>query len=81
VIKAAAEGNDYTLFYETFGLACATAYARLADDDCSFWEALEARRQGAEKTEYDMGEDFDFNDSAQMHARMPRLAALFLGGR
>ncbi|WP_433680703.1 DUF4240 domain-containing protein [Nocardia sp. CA-119907] len=81
VIKAAAEGNDYTLFYEMFGFVCATAYARLANDECSFWETLEARQQGAEKAEHDMGEKFEFDDTAEMHARLPRLAALFLGER
>jgi hypothetical protein len=29
--------------------------------------------------EPDMGEDFDFDDADEMHRRLPRLAALYLG--
>jgi Protein of unknown function (DUF4240) len=81
VIEAAAEGGYRALFYETFGFVGATAYERLTGDGDAFWEAMEARQEGAEETRHDMGEDFDFDDAAQMHARLPRLAALFLGER
>lgn len=81
VMAAAAQGDDDALFYEEVGYAAGYAYDQLTDGDGEdFYEAWEIRQEarGKRNTAYDMGEDFDFDDKAQMRARLPRLAAIFL---
>ncbi|MFC5749912.1 DUF4240 domain-containing protein [Actinomadura rugatobispora] len=69
------DGED--IFYEEFTYAPSHAYERITGNDGLF-EAQE-QRHPQQSGEHDMGEDFDFDDSAEMHRRLPRLAALFLG--
>ncbi|GAA3236803.1 DUF4240 domain-containing protein [Actinocorallia longicatena] len=78
VRESAAEGGDEALFYEDFTYAPGEAYVRATGtDDTAFYEALERRHPGG-RPDTDMGEDFDFDDSAEMHRRLPLLASLFL---
>ncbi|MFJ9774618.1 DUF4240 domain-containing protein [Kitasatospora sp. NPDC101157] len=80
VLAAAAAGGDGAVFYEEAGYAAAHAYARLTEDGGRFAEAY-ARHRAARPSlpGPDLGEDFDFGDPAEMHRRLPRLAALFPG--
>ncbi|GAA2148559.1 DUF4240 domain-containing protein [Actinomadura napierensis] len=72
------EELDRPIFYEAFQFAASSAYERRSGDGDAFWEALQAREEAAEAIGHDMGEDFDFDDSAEMHRCLPRLASLFL---
>ncbi|GAB3275596.1 DUF4240 domain-containing protein [Actinocorallia lasiicapitis] len=74
--SALAEDDGEDIFYEEFTYAPSHAYERLTGNDDLF-EAQE-RRYPPQPWEPDMGEDFDFDNSAEMHRRLPRLAALFL---
>ncbi|WP_119731531.1 DUF4240 domain-containing protein [Thermomonospora amylolytica] len=83
VIQAAADGDGYPVFYEVAGYAAAKAYERATGkDDCDFYEAIDEYRaaRGLEETDSDMGEEFDFEDDAEMRKRLPRLAEMFLSG-
>ncbi|MER7770976.1 DUF4240 domain-containing protein [Kitasatospora sp. NPDC096140] len=81
VIAAAAEGDDEALFNETVNYAASYAYERIngEEPDASFYDDY-ARFCGprTDREPADMGEDFDFDDASEMHARLPRLARLFL---
>ncbi|MFC3985545.1 MULTISPECIES: DUF4240 domain-containing protein [Streptosporangium] len=70
----AGDGED--LFYEDFVYVPANAYRRLTGGDDLF--AAQRTRYPQPLDEPDMGEDFDFDDPAEMRRRLPRLAALFL---
>ncbi|MEV4888126.1 hypothetical protein AB0K48_01880 [Nonomuraea sp. NPDC055795] len=59
-----------------FTYALSHAYERITGNDDLF-EAQE-QQYPRQPGEFDLGEDFDFDDSAEMHRRLPRLAALFL---
>jgi hypothetical protein len=80
VIQAAADGRDEALFNEPVNYAASEAYQRINDDKDarSFYDDYDhffgPRPKHAPN---DMGEDFDFDDSAEMHARLPNLARLF----
>lgn len=84
VIAAARAGRDEALFNEPFNYAAASAYMRIAGistgsvfyDD---YHEFHHRQPRPEPT--DMGEDFNFEDHAQMRARLPRLASLYLDPR
>ncbi|MEU1785056.1 DUF4240 domain-containing protein [Streptomyces sparsogenes] len=81
VVAAAAEGSDEALFNETVNYAASYAYELINgdEDNCSFYDDYDqfrSPRTGGEPT--DMGESFDFDDASEMHARLPRLAHLFL---
>ncbi|MFD9948478.1 DUF4240 domain-containing protein [Nonomuraea sp. NPDC059023] len=77
VQATALAGDDgENIFYEEFTYAPSHAYERITGNDGLF-EAQE-QRYPRQPGEFDMGEDFDFDDSAEMHRRLPRLAALFL---
>lgn len=81
VIAGAHKHHDWALFCESANYAAPNAYERISgdEDDCTFYDDFEefrATRAPAGPT--DMGEDFDFDDAAHMHARLPRLAALHL---
>ncbi|MFI7709372.1 DUF4240 domain-containing protein [Nonomuraea sp. NPDC049480] len=81
VIEAAAQGDERAIFYEEVQFAVNAAYERHTDGDVdAFYEALAAREEAVvdRATGDDMGEDFDFDDDAQLRQRLPRLAALFL---
>ncbi|ADB29377.1 conserved hypothetical protein [Kribbella flavida DSM 17836] len=54
----------------------AEAYATVAGSEKDFWSAVDAATPDA--ADVPAGEDFDFDDKAEMHARFPRLAALYL---
>ncbi|WP_225827115.1 DUF4240 domain-containing protein [Streptomyces naphthomycinicus] len=81
VIAAAAEGNDEALFNETVNYAASYAYERINgnENDCTFYDDYDqfcGPRGNHEPA--DMGESFDFDNASEMHARLPRLAQLFL---
>jgi len=81
VIKAATDGEGYPVFYEQAGHAAAKAYERITGkDEHDFYEAVDEHRDShdPDEDEADMGEEFDFDDDAEMRARLPRLAELFL---
>ncbi|MFD5514733.1 DUF4240 domain-containing protein [Streptomyces sp. NPDC127066] len=82
VIAAAGADRDEVLFDEETNYAAARAFGRVAGDEEDFYEAwteYEASRDHSLRDNDDMGEDFDFDDAAEMHSRLPRLAALCLG--
>ncbi|MFB7241886.1 hypothetical protein CW362_17475 [Streptomyces populi] len=82
VIAAAGAHRDEALFDEMTNYAAARAFGRVTGDEEDFYEAwteYEASRRPAARDGNDMGEDFDFDDAAEMHSRLPRLAALCLG--
>jgi hypothetical protein len=81
VIAGARKRHDWALFCESANYAAPNAYDRIGGDkdEGTFYDDFKefrATREPASPT--DMGEDFDFDDAAHMHARLPRLAALFL---
>lgn len=81
VIAGARKRHDWALFCESANYAGPNAYERVSgdEDDCTFYDdfkEFQAARTPAEPI--DMGEDFDFDDAAEMHTRFPRLAALYL---
>ena len=69
---------DNPLFYEAINYAASHAFERVSGDEHAFWDALEARGQ-SDRGPADMGEDFDFDDDQEMHRRLPRLSARYLG--
>ncbi|MBD0673521.1 DUF4240 domain-containing protein [Streptomyces sp. CBMA156] len=82
VIASAAECSDEALFNESVNYTASHAYRRISgsEDTAAFhaaYDAFRATRTDGAPTE--MGEDFDFDDDAEMHARLPRLAHLYLG--
>ncbi|MET8100807.1 DUF4240 domain-containing protein [Streptomyces sp. NPDC005236] len=83
VLVAAGAHRDEALFYEDVNYAAARAFGRVTGDEEDFyeaWTAYAASRDRPAHDSADMGEDFDFDDDAEMHTRLPRLAALCLGG-
>lgn len=79
VIAAVLGGRDEALFDEPVNYAAAEAYARINGDgnDCAFYDDFDAflgPRPDRERA--DMGEAFDFEDGAEMRARLPRLVSL-----
>jgi hypothetical protein len=74
--SALAEDDGVDIFYEEFTYAPLRAYERLTGNGDLF--KAQDQRYPRQPREPDMGEDFDFDDSAEMHRRLPRLAALFL---
>ncbi|MFE1291472.1 DUF4240 domain-containing protein [Streptomyces sp. NPDC058751] len=83
VIAAAGAYRDEALFDEDVNYVAARAFGRVTGDEEDFYEAwteYEASRdRPARRGDDGMGEDFDFDDAAEMHSRLPRLAALYLG--
>lgn len=82
VIAAAGAHHDEALFDEETNYAAARAFGRVTGDEEDFYEAwteYEASSDRLARGSGDMGEDFDFDDAAEMHSRLPRLAALCLG--
>ncbi|MFD0886896.1 DUF4240 domain-containing protein [Streptosporangium algeriense] len=78
LVQASASAGDdgEDIFYEDFTYAPSHAYKRVTGEDGLF--AAQRERYPRPPEEVDMGEDFDFDDPAEMHRRLPRLAALFL---
>lgn len=82
VIAAAGAHRDEALFDEDVNYVAARAFGRITGDEEDFyaaWTAYEGSRARSRQGDDDMGEDFDFDDAAEMHSRLPRLAALCLG--
>jgi hypothetical protein len=79
VAAAAGRPWDSPLFYEEVNYAASHAFEGVSGVDHAIWDALRARDE-RDRTPADMGEDFDFNDEQEMRRRLPRLAALCLGG-
>ncbi|MGW3243241.1 DUF4240 domain-containing protein [Streptomyces sp. NPDC001070] len=81
VVEAAGARRDEALFYEEVNYVAGEAFERLTGDRDAFYAAWAGYRpaQGQGTAETDMGEDFDFDDDAEMHRRLPRLARLCLG--
>lgn len=78
VIEAAGAHRDEALFYEDVNYAASGAFERLTGDPDAFYKAWAEYRSADEQDgEADMGEDFDFDDAAEMHRRLPRLARLY----
>ena len=80
VIQAAADGLDEALFNEPVNYAAPYAYERINDgkDGRAFYDDYNRFLGPRPKlAPTNMGEDFDFDDSAEMHARLPNLARLF----
>jgi hypothetical protein len=79
-----ADAEDESFAGETMLVAASRAYGRVAGSEERFWDTLERARAAdpaADAQPQDLsGEefDFDFDDHEQMHARLPRLAAIFL---
>jgi hypothetical protein len=81
VIAAAAGGSDEELFNETVNYAASYAYERISgdEDDCTFYDDYDQFcGPRTHERRVDMGENFNFDDPSEMHARLPRLAHLFL---
>jgi hypothetical protein len=72
-----------TLFYEAVNYAAADAFNRVTGrGNNDFYQALKRSRearQDRDRSEPDMGEDFDFDDPREMRRRLPRLATMCLG--
>ncbi|MEU0395788.1 DUF4240 domain-containing protein [Streptomyces sp. NPDC006208] len=84
VVEAASSHRDEALFYEEVNYAASEAFERITADGEDFYEAwagYRATKVENKERDHDMGEDFDFDDAEEMYARLPRLAALYLGGR
>lgn len=82
-VIAAVGATDYeAIFYEDVNYAADGAFECVTGGDKDFdtaWTQYAASRECCSGHESgDMGEDFDFDDSAEMHRRLPRLAALYL---
>ncbi|MFE4516548.1 DUF4240 domain-containing protein [Kitasatospora sp. NPDC056783] len=67
--------GEEPFFYEEVGYAASRAYVRLLGEDADLHRDLAPART---ERGPDMGEDFDFDDDAEMRRRLPRLAALLL---
>lgn len=78
-VRRAAGARDDVIFDEEFVNAAGSAYRQLTGDDEEFFLALERRlaASGPQESARDMGEEFDFDDMAEMRRRLPRLAALY----
>jgi hypothetical protein len=62
--------------------AAQAAYERITGDDQAYWGALDAAEAARSKPATSdafggdpAGDDFDFDDDAEMRARLPRLTA------
>ncbi|SEG83493.1 Protein of unknown function [Thermomonospora echinospora] len=83
VLQTATEPRRHPVFYEQAAHAAGQAYTQVtggnSDDFHDTWDRYRTSH-GIQDTPPDLGEDFDFDDADQMHRRLPRLAALYLGG-
>ena len=81
-VRAVAAGeSSFALFEELVNYVASHAYEQLCGEGTDieeFYEAYDAFTGTSEPEPEDMGEEFDFDDAAQMRARLPRLAELFL---
>jgi hypothetical protein len=80
VASAAEEPRDIPLFYEGVNYAAPKAFERVAGDRAAFYAEWN-RRRGSRNSDgdiSDMGEAFDFDDTAQMRQHLPRLSAVCL---
>ncbi|MFD0371092.1 DUF4240 domain-containing protein [Streptomyces sp. NPDC127114] len=87
VIHAAHAQHGEAVFDEATNYAAGDAFERLTGDDHAFYEAWDTyqasrKQHGQDAGDMngmdDMGEDFDFDDPAEMRRRLPRLSALYL---
>lgn len=67
--------DDESLFYEAMLYAPVRAYRRITGERATFDEATAPFADRVPR----VGEDFDFEDDAEMRRRLPRLAARYLG--
>lgn len=80
-VRAVADGRrSFALFQELVNYVAAHAYQELSGEEAemsAFYEAYDAftGRSGPEPE--NMGEELDFEDPAQMRAKLPRLSELF----
>jgi hypothetical protein len=83
VTATAAAGHDEALFNELVNYAAAEAYARISgtqDHGHAFYQDYRTFRSARPSTDpTGMGENFDFEDAAEIRARLPQLARLFRG--
>lgn len=81
-VRAVAAGDrESALFQEAVNYVSARAYDQLTDEDADmseFYEAYDAFIDKDVPEPTDLGEEFDFDDAAQLRARLPHLAELFL---
>ena len=72
--------DEDAVWCEEMLAAAGDAYAAVTGDEEAFWAALKAAAPDPPKrgNNAPAGEDFDFDDDAQMRARLPRLAAIYL---
>lgn len=78
--RAAAEEDDEAVFAEAMLYADGKAMEQLTGDEHAYDNILDEAGQdpGRDPFADPAGEDFDFDDDAEMHRRLPRLAALYL---
>jgi hypothetical protein len=81
VAAGSADDLEEALFYEDLNYVAMHAYERKTGVDGSFYEAQDEREVASPKPDgpsglEPMGEDFDFDDEAEMRQRLPRLSAL-----
>ncbi|GCD98637.1 DUF4240 domain-containing protein [Embleya hyalina] len=82
VLAEARAGGDEAIFDEDANYCAMGAFERLTGDEEAFdraWALRPPTRAGGVGP-YPAGEDFDFDDDAEMRRRLPRLAALFRVG-
>ena len=78
LVEVGVDPDDDTVECEAVVAAAGTAYAAATGEEEAFWEAIDAARGDRPEVGGPVGEDFDFDDAAQMRARLPRLAAVHL---
>lgn len=80
-VRAVAQGSRrFALFQEQVNYISGHAYEELTGEETGmtdFYEAYDAFTGGAEPEPEDLGEEFDFDDAAELRARLPRLSELF----
>jgi Protein of unknown function (DUF4240) len=84
VIAAAHASHNEALFNEPFNYAAPSAYMRItgiSTGSVFYDDYREFQRQHPHPEPTNMGEAFDFEDHAQMRARLPRLSGLDLDPR
>jgi hypothetical protein len=80
-VRAVAAGTcTFALFQEQVNYISAHAYEELTGEETEmydFYEAYDAFTGKAVPEPEDLGEEFDFDDAAQLRARLPHLSELF----
>jgi hypothetical protein len=78
--RAAAEEDDEAVFAEPMLYVASEAIEQLTGDEHAYDNILDEAGQNPDRDPFadPAGEDFDFDDDAEMRRRLPRLAALYL---